>query len=93
MAMDIEKKLELLKNIRQVDAPPFMLARIKERIHTISNPVTPVQWKWAFGLAGLIMIALNTFVYLSGNKAENKGSIETLVGTMDMSNTNELYHE
>ncbi len=91
--MDIDKKLELLNNIRQVDAPPFMLARIKERINTISNPVTPIQWKWAFGLSSLIMIVLNTAVFLSEKKVENKGSFETLVSTMDMSTTNELYHE
>ena len=48
--MDIDKKLDLLKNIQSVDEPPFLLTRIRQRIQSLNCRLLPGvgngRWHW-----------------------------------------------
>lgn len=92
--MDIDKKLDLLKQIRQVDAPPFLLTRIRQQLHTAANTEAPVKWKWAFAVTGIVILALNVSILFktSGNEEKSTG-IKEVFTTMQLSPANELYHE
>ncbi len=92
--MNIDKKLDLLKQIRQVDAPPFLLTRIRQQLHTLANTEAPVKWKWAFAVTAIVILALNVSILLktSGSEEKNAG-IKEVFTNMQLSPTNALYHE
>lgn len=87
-------KLDLLKEIRQVDAPPFLLTRIRQRLNIYAAAQAPVSWKWALVLTGIVVLAFNISILFNtaGNKEKNTGIQDVLI-TMQLSPANELYHE
>jgi|694.fasta_scaffold04963_20 hypothetical protein len=91
--MDIDKKLELLKKIQPVEAPPFLLTRIRASIDLPTGEKLSATWRFAFVAVALIVLTLNVsaFFTLSNNKS-SKG-IEEVVNSMELSNSNDLYHE
>ncbi len=91
--MNIDNKLDALKKIKTVDAPPFLLTRIKQRIQNLENVPAPVKWKFGFVASALIIIVLNVSVFLKSGSTTNNSGIDTVVSTMNLTNTNELYHE
>jgi hypothetical protein len=91
--MDIEKKLELLKKIKEVDAPPFLLTRIKERIDSSTIEKAPATWRLAFVTAAIIVLALNVSILFKSSGKQNEKGIEEVISSMDLSNTNDLYNE
>ena len=91
--MNIDKKLDALKKIEQVDAPPFLLTRIKQQIQNLENASAPVKWRWAFAVIAVVIIALNLSVFFNNNITKKSNGIETVVSTMQLSNTNALYNE
>ena len=92
--MNIDKKLDLLKQITQVEAPPFLLTRIRQQLHALYNTEAPVKWKWAFAVTSLVILALNVSILFktSTNEEKNTG-IKEVFTTMQLSPANELYHE
>ena len=91
--MNIDKKLEALEKIRQVDAPPFLLTRIKLQIRNLDNPPSPVRWTWAFVASAVVIVTLNLSIIFSRNNTVKANAIETVVSSMHLSNTNSLYNE
>ncbi len=98
--MNIDNKLDALKKIRQVDAPPFLLTRIKQQIQNIGNVEAPVKWKWAFAATSVIILVLNVSILLKNadNNVQTTAvgknqSIENVVSSMHLSTTNNLYNE
>ena len=99
--MNIDKKLELLKQIKAVDEPPFLLTRIRQQIQNAGTVAAPVKWKWAFGTVAVIVLLLNVSILFSvtsvkqineGVINENTG-IEKVVSSMNLNSSNALYHE
>ena len=91
--MTIDKKLEALKKIQEVDAPPFLFTRIMQQVQTMDKAPAPAQWKWAFAATAFIILALNLSMHFKTGSTENKTDIESIVSTMKLSDSNELYHE
>ena len=97
--MNIDNKLDALSRIKQVDAPHFLLTRIKQQIRNLENAPAPVQWTWAFAASTVVVIALNLFIFLGTNDSStttntvNTDGIETVVSSMHLTNTNTLYNE
>lgn len=92
--MNVDKKLDLLKQVKEVDVPPFLLTRIRQRIQSLGDKEAPVKWKWAFAFSAIVLLALNLSILFkqTGNE-EKKAGIEEVVTTMHLSTSNELYHE
>lgn len=91
--MDINKKLEELKKIQEVEAPPFLLTRIKQKIKNGEVESAPLQWKWTFAVAAVAIVALNFSILFNTKEEDNNSGIETIIQSMQLSSTNELYHE
>ena len=91
--MNIDNKLDALKKIKQVEAPPFLLTRIKQQIQNRGNAPAPVKWKWAFAATAFIILALNMSILFRTGSAKNKTGIEAVVKSMNLSDSNDLYYE
>ncbi len=93
--MNIDNKLDLLKNIKKVDAPPFLLTRVKQQVHNLSNVEAPVKWKWAFALTSVIIMMLNVTIFLKSNESSEKKTtgVENVINGLNLSTKNDLYNE
>ena len=91
--MQIDKKLDALKKIKQVDAPPFLITRIKQQIENLENAPAPVKWKWAFAVSTMLILVLNVSVFFKNNNTKEKAGIESVISAMHLSDTNALYYE
>lgn len=89
--MNIDQKLDLLKKIQKVDAPPFMLTRIRQRLDSVEPAST--AWKLAFGSGLMLVAALNVSILLLRYSNTDKSQIQEIVSTMDLSNQNDFYNE
>ena len=95
--MNIDNKLDLLKQIKEVDAPPFLLTRIRQQIANLNNVEAPVKWKWAFAASAILILALNVSIFFKSDETtassgKNTG-IENVVKSMNLTNSNNLYNE
>ncbi|WP_255156828.1 hypothetical protein [Ferruginibacter sp. HRS2-29] len=91
--MNIENELDKLKRISRQEVPAGMDNRIRTAVDALRYNVVPVQWKWGFAAAAAVLLALNVAVLM--RQAGNKGSkgVTEMVQGMQLSSSNELYHE
>jgi hypothetical protein len=95
MNMNIDDKLDSLRQIKEVDAPPFLFTRISQRINNLGNAVAPVKWKWVFVLTSIVIVALNVSIYFKFSTATEKKTlgIENIISSMNLSTPTDLYNE
>jgi hypothetical protein len=93
MAINIDNKLDKLKNIMRVDAPAFLFTRIKERIESMGDAPVSTQWKLAFVFAAVLILALNTGIVFQSPGKEKKNNITDMVNAMQLSPSNDFYHD
>ncbi|MBL0024085.1 MAG: hypothetical protein WBP08_02795 [Saprospiraceae bacterium] len=95
MNINIDNQLDLLKQIKEVDAPPFLLTRIRQQIQNLDDVEAPVQWKWAFALTSIAILALNISIFFTSANTEIKNTtgIETVISSMHLATTNSIYNE
>jgi hypothetical protein len=91
--MDIDKKLELLNKIQQVDAPPFLLTRIMASIDSPTDEKLAAKWRFAFVSTAVIVLTLNVSAFFALSTNQSSRGIEEVIYSMELSNSNELYHE
>lgn len=93
--MNIDNKLDLLKQIKEVDAPPFLLTRIRQQIQNLDNAAAPVKWKGAFAITSVAILLLNISIFFKpANTTESKTTgIETVINSMNLASNNNIYHE
>ncbi len=91
--MNINNQLNKLKEIQQVEAPTFLLTRINQQIANTQNQSASIKWQLAFVLGAFILLTVNVWVFTRSNKTQSSSSIETVVSSMSLNNSNQLYHE
>lgn len=91
--MDIDKKLELLKRIEKVDAPPFLLTRILARVESPESMPAPASWRLAFIALFITVISFNITLFFKSSDNTNSRDIEEVVYSMELSTSNDLYYE
>lgn len=98
--MNIDNKLDELKRIKQVDAPPFLLTRIRQQIQNLGEVEAPVKWKWAFAATSVLILALNISILIKSSRndvgqdsAANKATIENVISSLNLSSAIDFYHE
>lgn len=89
--MSIDKKLEALKKIRPVEAPPFLFTRIEAKIQSAGSDISP-RWRWS-AIAGFGMLVLINIYVVAQSLRPRQSGIETVVNTMSLSTSNNLYDE
>jgi hypothetical protein len=88
----MDKELDKLQKIKPVEAPPFLLTRIKARLH--APDTAPGTWKWVFAAIALVLLVGNLTVLLnSNNNRRETPDVGAVVNALHLSSSNELYHE
>ena len=54
--MNIDNQINKLSEIQQVEAPAFLLTRIKQQIANTQNQSAPAKWKLAFVLGAIVLL-------------------------------------
>ncbi len=91
--MNINNQLNKLREIQQVEAPTFLLTRINQQIANTQNQSASIKWQLAFVLGAFILLTVNVWVFTRSNKTQSSSSIETVVSSMSLNNSNQLYNE
>lgn len=91
--MNIDNKLDELRRIKQVDAPPFLYTRIMQQIENLAEIPVSIKWRWAYAASAILILALNLSILLNQNITDKNSSIESVVSGMQLTNTNLLYNE
>ena len=68
--MNIDDELERLRQIQPVEAPPFLLTRIRARLRGQEMESTPRSWQWAGALAFSLLL-LGNVLLLSSREQDN----------------------
>lgn len=89
--MNIDDPLDGFKKIRPVDAPPFLLTRIRSRIDALDAAPAPLQWTWSFAGAALLVLAVNTGILLNRLSSPEDRGVAQVVSAMQLTTDNELY--
>jgi hypothetical protein len=79
----------LLSTIQKVDAPPFLLTRIKEKLKSNPDVKVGVGWVLAGGMS-LVMVLIINVVVISKNSTKHQ-QIPNLVESMNLAPDNTLY--
>lgn len=91
--MNIEDQLNAFKKMEQVDAPPFLLAKIKHRIAQEQPVSKPIKWAFAFSI--LMILAFNFEVWLKinlSNTTQTNGISSLAIG-LNLNTQIDFYHE
>ena len=91
--MNIDNRLDKLKNIRRVDTPAFLFTRIKQQIEKLALAPAPMRWRLTFVSIAIILVALNATILVRSSRIEKKSAGEQIVKSMHLSSSNDLYHE
>ena len=91
--MDIENKLEELKQIKVVDTPPFLLQSIKNRIQNLKEVEAPPVWKYGFLACAAIVLLVNISLFVEWEDKRTNSQIGTVVSSLQLSESNQLYHD
>lgn len=93
--MNIDKELNKLKQIQKVEAPPFLITLIHQRIKSLDYKPAPIKWKLAFAISTVIILSLNLSIIFDNSNASqvSETGVAVVVSSMALSNSNELYHE
>jgi hypothetical protein len=93
--MNIDEKLDLLKQIKEVDTPPFLFTRIRAQINSLNTTSAPAKLKWAFALTCFILVAINVSLLLTSatNIEKKTAGTAIIVMSMNLSTQNDLYNE
>jgi hypothetical protein len=93
--MNIDSKLDLLRQMKEVDAPHFLLTRIRQQINNLQYAEAPVKWKWGFAVTSVVILSLNISIFFASSSSATKknNGIENIVSSMNLSTTNDLYNE
>lgn len=90
--MNIDTELEKLRNIKKVDAPPFLLTRIEQRIDSLSSRSANPRLKLIVLSSLLVLTIVNLFAlssFAAHNSRENR--VQTFAIQINLSSSNDLY--
>lgn len=88
--MQTEDKLDALKKVQKVEAPPFLWTRIQARLRQSDVERLPRSWQWAGALAFGMLLLLNWRVIAN---AGNPTPEATLAAGIPLQTNNQLYDE
>jgi len=91
--MNIDDRLDKLKNITPVEAPPFLYTRVQQAINSLNNTAAPLRWRWTFAITAIFIVIINLTVISRSSHITKNSDVEQVVNVMQLSSSNDLYHE
>lgn len=85
-------KLEHLKKVQKVEAPPFLWTRIQAQLNKAATERLSPTWQWAGALAFSLLLLLN-WKALSTAARNTPPSVATLAAEVQLQPTHQLYDE
>jgi hypothetical protein len=86
---DNNSPADMLERINKVDAPAFLLTRIRQKIANAGEQQIAPKWAFAAGFSLLLVVALNLYIITS--PAESRPQENNLAQTMNLIPHNSLY--
>ena len=83
------ESLELLKHIEKVEAPPFLLTKIHQKIDNATGNRLSPRIVWSFAVSFLVVITFN-IVVMTKTGGKNK-TPDNLATSMNLIPDNSLY--
>ena len=89
--MDVETKLTVLSDIRQVDVPPFLYTRIEAKINYLNGKrIVPRKIVLSMAAAAILLFIFNLLAIRLELK---KDACEEISSQFVFTEQNDLYHE
>jgi hypothetical protein len=88
-----EEPLNMLKNVRKVETPTFLLTRIEGRIESREKEFISKKWVMAAFASMLLLMLLNVSVITHYWSSHHKTGAAAVLESMNLSTSNDLYHE
>lgn len=85
--------MEQLKQVKKVDAPPFLWTRIQAKIRANAAEKAPLSWNWAGALALSALLALNISLFAGTGKSSGIDRTQFLAEGLKLQAKNQLYDE
>jgi hypothetical protein len=83
---------DMLELVGRVEAPPFLLTRIRQRIENVRQQKVSPGFAWAATLSFLLVLSVNVYIMAGGaGKMEGRGRQVNLAQTMNLFPDNSLY--
>ena len=86
-------ELKKLERLQRVEAPPFLLTRINERIRSAQSNNAPLQWSLAASLVFSFLLMANVYMLSSTGQTTTNTSLEQTIDNLDLMPSNQLYYE
>ena len=83
--------IDLLEQIKKVDAPPFLLTRIKQKIENAQQASFSKGLSWSLVISLCMMVLLNIAVMIKYTNSTTSMQHSTIASAMNLLPTNSLY--
>ncbi len=83
--------IELLDQIKKVDAPPFLVTRIRQKIENSRQSRFSTGISWSLGISLLVVVVLNITIMMKQTHSTKTAQDSNLAVAMNLIPTNSLY--
>ena len=87
---EMEQTLDILNNIKKVDASPFLITRIQQKIEI--DKINSISTPWVFSIAATVFILLCLNVFIIAKKPQ-MNEVSSLAKNMNLLNNDNFYNE
>lgn len=87
---NMDNNLDILNNIKKVEASPFLLNRIQQKIEAEKQNTISTKWVYAMAASVLILLSLNVFAIV--HKTE-KNEAKAIAKNMHLLTNDNFYNE
>lgn len=88
----MKDQLEILSKIEKLEAPAFLLTRIKKRIACPVIESISTYRRWQISVAATVLLMINIWVGISFTQQKNpEKKVEFFVQEMQLNNSNTFY--
>ncbi len=84
----MDKKLDLLSQIKTVETPSFLLTRIMQKVENQRNSQFSLRVSWAWGFSLFLIVSLNIAVLVETQSSNSK---ENIAQKMSLLPQNDFY--
>jgi hypothetical protein len=88
---NINEPANMLEQIVKVDAPPFLLTRIREKIAVAREQRITPALAWAGALSFIVILSVNVYIVSAFSDSKTSQKASNLVESMNLYPDNSIY--